>query len=439
MGSTKSWVRSSSLALLAMAACISILWAFALERGRSLGVMGFPGIYFGTRCLLEGGDPYDVRQLQDAFAAAGYGSLSTSSVVGQSATLYVNLPTTFLFVAPFALLPLATAQMAWTAFLIGGFLLATYLMWSLAEGYSPPVALWLTFIVLANCEIIFSGGNTAGLVVALCVIAVWCFLRNRHVVTGIVCIAIGLAIKPHDAGLVWLFFLLAGPIQRKRAILSGVVASVLALSAALWVSHTAPHWLPELRSNLATISGRGGINEPGPSSVGAHSPDMIIDLQTLISIFADSPRVYNTATYAICGTVFLAWLIALRRRPPSVQTAWFALVSAGALSMLVTYHRSYDAKLLLLAIPCCAMLWAERGAVGWAALVFSTAGVVFTADIPLAVLMRLTRSLYPPTADVASKLSIAVLARPAPLVLLAISIFYLAVYIHRAPRCGTKL
>jgi hypothetical protein len=432
-------MRGTSLALLAVAASVSILWGIALERGRSLGVMGFPGIYLGTRCLLQGSDPYDVGQLQHASLAAGYPTLSNSSALRQSATLYVNLPTTFLFVAPFALLPLATAQMVWTALLIGSFLLATYLMWSLAEEYSPSVALWLTFIVLANCEIIFSGGNTAGFVVSLCVVAVWCFQREQFVTAGIVALAIGLAIKPHDAGMIWFFFLLGGPIQRKRAIMSGVVASVLALSAALWVSHTAPHWLPELRSNLATISGRGGINEPGPFSVGASSPDMIIDLQTVISIFADSPRVYNPATYAICGTVFLAWLIALRRRPPSAQTAWFALVSASALSMLVTYHRSYDAKLLLLAIPCCAMLWAERGAVAWAALVFSTAGVVFTADIPLAVLMRLTRNLYSPTADVANKLSIAFLTRPAPLVLLAISVFYLAVYVHRTQRCGTKL
>jgi len=32
--------------------------------------------------------------------------------------------------------------------------------------------------------------------------------------------------------------------------------------------------------------------------------------------------------------------------------------------MLVTYHRPFDAKLLLLAVPACAMLWAEGGRIG---------------------------------------------------------------------------
>lgn len=438
MTSAEKWMRRTSLALLAVAVGISVLWGIALERGRPLGVMGFPGIYLGTRCLLEGGDPYDVQQLQRVYDAAGGSHDSVSAALRQSATLYVNLPTTFLFVAPFALLPEATAQSLWTILLIGSFLLAALLMWSTAERDSASVALLLTFIVLANCEIIFSGGNTAGLVVGLCVIAVWCFLRDRFIAGGVVCLAVSLAIKPHDTGLVWLFFLLASPLQRKRAIKACILSLLLALIATLWVSHVAPHWIQEIRSNLATISGHGGINEPGPTSIGVNSPDMIVDLQTVVGIFADDARVYNPITYAISAVILLAWLVAIVRRPQSPQKAWFALVSVAALSMLVTYHRSYDAKLLLLSIPACAVLWAEGGVVAWAALLLSTAGVAFTADIPLAILMRQTRNLYSPAASVWNKMAVAVLTRPAPLVLLAICLFYLAVYVHQTRRDGSR-
>jgi hypothetical protein len=233
-------------------------------------------------------------------------------------------------------------------------------------------------------------------------------------------------------GLIWLYFLLAGKTYKKRAIQAGALAVALALVGTLWVSHVAPHWTSELRSNLATISAPGGINEPGPTSIGVGSPDMIIDLQTVASVFHDDPRIYNPITYVVCGTILLAWLIVvLRSRPSRDENAFFAIVSVAALSMLVTYHRSYDAKLLLLSIPACTMLWAEGGAIAWMALLIGVGGVIFTADLPLAVLMHLTRHLYSPAAGLAGKTAVALLTRPAPLILLVTAIFYLLVYLRR--------
>jgi len=420
-----------SIFLLLVGAGISMMWGISLERGVRGGVMGFPGIYFGTKCLLQGGDPYDVNQLERVYQAGGVPIPSESVEHWQSVTLYVNLPTTFLFVAPFTLLPLAAAQALWLLLVVGSFSLAAFLMWHVGKDYSPGVSLLLTFIVLANCEIIFSGGNTAGLVVGLGVIAVWCLLKERFALLGVICLASSLAIKPHDVGLIWLYFVLAGRTQRKRAIQAAALAVALALVGTLWASRVAPHWASELRSNLATISAPGGINEPGPTSIGVGSPDMIIDLQTVVSIFQDDPRIYNPVTYAICGIILLIWVVAVVRSRPMPENSLFALVACAALSMLVTYHRSYDAKLLLLSVPTCAMLWAEGGIIAWMALLIGTAGVVFTGDLPLAVLMHLTRHLYSPAAGLAGKTAIAVVTRPAPLILLVTAIFYLLVYLRR--------
>ena len=96
---------------------------------------------------------------------------------------------------------------------------------------------------------------------------------------GILCLAVSLAIKPHDAGLVWLYFLLAGGVYRKRALQTLLITVVLGLSAFLWVSHVAPHWMRDWRSNLAAISAHGGLNEPGPASVTGRTAGMVIDLQ----------------------------------------------------------------------------------------------------------------------------------------------------------------
>jgi hypothetical protein len=431
MGSSKRWTHRTSLLLLLVAAAISLTWGISLERGVRGGVMGFPGIYFGTKCLMQGGDPYDVNQLQRVYQAEGFQIPSESIERKQSVSLYVNLPTTSLFVAPLTLLPLVWAQAVWLFLVVGIFLLAAFLMWQMGDGYASAVSLLLTFIVLANCEIIFSGGNTAGLVVGLSVIAVWCLLKDRFVFLGIICLASGLAIKPHDVGLIWLYFLVAGRVQRTRALQVGALALALGLTGAVWASHVAPHWVPELQSNLATISAHGGINEPGPTSIGVSSPDMIIDLQTFVSIFRDDPRFYNPVTYAVCGSILLTWLIVLLRSRPSSENALFALVSVAALSMLITYHRSYDAKLLLLSVPACAILWAEGGGIAWMSLFIGAAGLFFTADIPLASLMHLTRHMYSPEMGMAGKIVIAVITRPAPLILLVASVFYLWVYSRR--------
>src|SRR6202012_354937 len=129
------------------------------------------------------------------------------------------------------------------------------------------------------------------------------------------------------------------------------------LPAVLFVSQAVPNWLSELHSNLLTASAHGGLNDPGPMSIGFHHPDAIINLQTLLGIFRDDPRFYVPATYLVSGLLLVLWSFATLRARVSRQRAWLGLAAITALSMLVTYHRQHDAKLLLLTIPACAMLW----------------------------------------------------------------------------------
>jgi hypothetical protein len=106
------------------------------------------------------------------------------------------------------------------------------------------------------------------------------------------------------------------------------------------------------------------------------------------------------------------------------------------LTLLVTYHRPYDAKLLLLTVPACAMLWAEGRSIRWVALAVSTAAIVSTADIPLTILLAHTRNLHITTVGLPGELLTVVLTRPAPLVLLAMGLFYLWIYVRRDPERG---
>jgi hypothetical protein len=344
--------------------------------------------------------------------------------------LYVNLPITFLFIAPFAMLPLGAAQVLWLILTCGCFLLATSLIWNAGADYAPVVSGCLIGFFLANSELLFLSGNTVGIVVSFCVVAAWCFLEERFVLAGILCMALSLAIKPHDAGLVWLYFLLAGGVYRKRAFQALGVTVVLGLSALLWVFLVAPHWIEDWRANMMVISAPGALNSPGPASLAINYFGSVISLQTVFALFRDDPRFYNSVTYLICGAMLAAWTVRTLRLGFSKTSAWLALAAIAPITMLLTYHRSYDAKLLLLTVPACVMLWASGGPIRWLALVVNSAGFFLTADFPLTILMLGARNMHIPTTGIFRQLLTVMLMRPAPLILLAMSIFYLWVYLR---------
>jgi hypothetical protein len=99
--------------------------------------------------------------------------------------------------------------------------------------------------------------------------------------------------------------------------------------------------------------------------------------------------------------------------------------------MLPVHHHFYDAKLLLLTIPACAMLWAEGGFIGWLALLVNSAGFVLTGDLPWVVVLSLIGRLHLPATRLSGWMVMAVQVFPIPLILLVMGIFYLWVYVRR--------
>jgi hypothetical protein len=241
---------------------------------------------------------------------------------------------------------------------------------------------------------------------------------------------VSLAIKPQDAGLVWLYFLLAGGVYRKRALQTLGATIAVSLPGVLWVWHTAPNWMQERHANVLAFSVHGGISDPGPTSAGAHGLDMMICLQTAISVFWDDPHIYNPVTYLICGPLLLAFVVFTLRFRPSAKSVWLGLAAIAALTMLPVYHRQLDAKLLLLTVPACAMLWAEGGKIGKLALLVNTAGFVLTGDVAWAIILGLIESLHLPTTKLWVQILTEVQIFPAPLILLVMAIFYLWAYVR---------
>ena len=424
-------LRRSGLIWVLVCVGVSTLWGISIGRGGNAWI-DFRAVYAGTRCLIHEHNPYNVGDLgREYLSEDGQRPLATP-LHFQSITLYVNLPTTFAVVAPFALLSWGPAHILWMLVTGCAFILAILLMWNAGARHAPQVSTFLACVIAFNCESIFSGGNTAGIVVGLCGIAVWCFLENRFVRIGVLCLGLSLAVKPHDAGLVWLYFVLAGGGHRKRALQSLVITAAIGLAAVLWVSHVAPHWMHDWNANLATISARGGINEPGPSAVKDGSVYSIVDLQGAISIFRDDPHFYNIASYLICGTLLLVWSIWTLRTRSSVINAWLGLAAVSAFTLLITYHRLWDAKLVMLAIPACCMLWAEGGSRGKVAIWITSIAALMTGEISLVIFEAIVGSFPLSAKGILAQAITATLIRPASLALLAMGVFYLWAYVRRA-------
>ena len=423
--------RLDGLYLLLLGSVVFILLGAALENAAPSPLADFRALYYPARCLIQHDDPYMEGEVLRIYRAEGGDRPSDTAMVRQIATQNVYPPTAFSFTVPFAMLPWGPARMLWMTLTVGSFIFASFLIWNLGANYAPILSGALIGFLLANSEILIVTGNAAGIVVSLCAVAVWCFLRERFVPAGILCLAVSLAIKPHDTGLVWLYFLLAGGVYRKRALQTLLAAVAISLPGVLWVWRIAPHWMRELHFNILAFSVHGGINDPGLASTGGHGLDMLISLQTAISVFRDDPRIYNPASYLICAPLLLLWAFVTLRSRPSPKRAWLALAAIAALSMLPVYHRQVDAKLLLLTVPACAMLWAEGGLIGWLALLVNTAGFVLTGDIPWAIFLGLINNPHLPTTWLSGQILMAAQVFPVPLILLVMVIFYLWVYVRR--------
>jgi hypothetical protein len=161
--------------------------------------------------------------------------------------------------------------------------------------------------------------------------------------------------------------------------------------------------------------------------MGGIGGGMIIDLQTVISLFRNDPAFYNPITYVIFGLLLLVWIIIVLRSPRTPPNHYLALAAIAALSMLPVYHRPHDAKLLLLTLPACAALASQADAIGRFAVVLNSAAILLTSDLPLGMLALLTK-------DLSGTWKTLLLGRPMPLILLALGGFYLWAYARQSLR-----
>ncbi len=399
-------------------------------------MLDFRALYFPSRCLIDHCDPYNESQVMHLYAQQSPYALLDTDKERQMSSRFVYLPTTFSAIVPFALLPWESAQILWSILTGVGLILASFLIWSFGANRAPVISACLIAFLLANCELFLMQGMCAGIAISLCSAAVWCFFRNRFIVAGICFLAISLAVKPQDTGIVWLYFLLAGGIFRKRALQTLFVWSAVSLPAFIWTWIVAPNWIKELRSNILAFSAHGGINDPSLASSGAHGLSRIVSLQSVLSILWDDPKFYNLASLFLVAPLFLVWAYWTMRKPFSPERAWIAIAAASPLAMLPIYHRQYDAILILLTMPACALLVAEGGMLGRIALIVNAVGFFLTGELPWVALLLVIRRISIPTGTAAGQVLKTVLTGvevlTMPIAIFTMASFYLWIYVKRS-------
>lgn len=417
--------RLDGLQIVLLGGVLVFFMSVIIARVNPYGMSDFIQSYYAPRCLIQHHDPYQESQLWAVYKAEVKTVPSDPKSLKwlHEILLSPNLPTTLLLMTPLAMLPWNAAVSVWMALIVAGLFVAGYLVWRVCSNATPRSSAALVFLIFVNSVDGLSIGNTAALVVGLCVIAVWCFVNERFVWVGVFCLAVSLANKPHDAGIIWLYFLLAGGVARRRALQTLAVAALIALPAVMWVSHEVPHWPQELHANLNAITARGGQNDPGPHSGGGFGLMMMVNLQTIFSRIHDDPSFYNPVVYLLCAVPLALWVAKTLRTRYSPALAWYALAAAVPFAMLVVYHRCYDCRLLLVAVPVCADLWIARSPLRWYALALTLAGIIVTGDLLWIVFFQITR-YSPATAGAAVFF--------APIVLAVLGVFYLWVYLKRS-------
>jgi hypothetical protein len=412
-------------AMFLLASSIAMAWGlFFTQRARGT-ILDYRLADFGARCLIHHCDLYSEPEMTRFYLAhGGERSISApSSGEGKHylAAFQVYPPSAELFFAPFALFPWQISYVCWISISLLLLTFAAFLMWNAAHVHAADLPFYLVWFLLVNSGGLLAGGNPAGAAVALAVIGVWCFLQDRFPIAGVLCMAVSLAIKPHDSGFVWLYLVCLGLPFRKRAVQSFVLTSLFAIAGVLWVRQVSPHWIQKLQSNLAILASNGSCNDPAGSAAIS-----MVNLQTVLAFFRDNAAFYNSVSVAICAPLILVFLFTATQVKSSPKTIWLGLATIAVLSLLPLYHRPHDAKILLLTIPACAMLWAEGGLTAWAALLFTGGGIVVTSELPLIVLQGFPMA---PASGIKAEMLTLLTTRPAPLILFAESLFYLYLYV----------
>lgn len=287
----------------------------------------FLTVYSASRGWLHGTNPYSTVDLVRTANTSGIPSAASQF----EATPVLYLPPALLLFAPLALLPWPVARALWALCLVGAFSWLASRVGRLAGGMTLPLLAFL--LAFAPVHTAFGRGQPSILVSALLVASA----TLTSATTAGVFLGLALCIKPHLSWGLLLLAVLCG--ERRKWFCAGTTFLFVSGLAVLPMKATALKTLAANDTAYSAASGiLAGIN-PQPSSLSFQ----LLSVDTLIP-----GSWYGSGVVALVYTGILAVtvLCLLRSKDRNLR-----LAIAASATLLVGYHRFYDAQILWLCIP----------------------------------------------------------------------------------------
>jgi hypothetical protein len=347
--------------LLIAAMAVGVAWfawrgpVRALQEG---GLYDFKLIYSGARAWLLGANPYDLESVVGAWIGAG--GAADDPALDRPVSSLVYAPPTFVILAPFAALPWPAAGIAWTLFNVALFVLAVGAIAALAglRGNSA-LGFWGAALWLAPFGTGFGLGQISLLVLAMG--ALGHVLRARggggSAFAGGALMGAGAVIKP-QLGLLFVVYE-AGRMRWRVLAGAGAAAAILVVLGAARLASSGVSWLGVWRRHIGEFPFADG-DPTGTNPVAYLQYQFAYPLHTL----TDDRLLVQVLVLGILGAVSLAYFFVDLKRGRERGESKAELVSLSMVSvvtLLITYHRIYDAVLLLFPLALGVAMLAGRG------------------------------------------------------------------------------
>lgn len=353
---SRTAARALWLATVGAVAVASMVFAIRGPMSAARGSLDFILVYSAARAWLFGDNPYDKAEVDQAWIDAGGPIEQRPLLRVESALIYP--PTTLAMLAPFAAFPVSIAKLAWIAANLAFLGLALWSLASIAGFRIDQKRTWMLVtaaLLFMPVHTTFRFGQMPLYVLALTGAAA---ALPRQLTSGAM-LGMASAIKPQ----LGLPFVALDVVNRrwKSVVVAAVALVVIGVIAILPLQQRGVDWWSSWQSNVKEhqTSGQG---DPSPTNPMRHQ---MINLQVPLRQVVDNRTVVNVVVLAVAGglaAVFFLWPGARREASQSSDSSrrLLELSMVATLSLMIVYHRYYDAVFLLFALGWAVSVIANR-------------------------------------------------------------------------------
>ena len=353
----KKW-RSLLVGVLLLASVLefSVRGPFRLLHG-GMGWNDFLSPYIQAKAWARGEDPYTGQSLVKWWPADNprppyVDSGAIAGTLEKDRGMPSPYPiTSLVIVSPFTALPWPVALSLWSVISVAAVIVSAFALLAVCgcqlSDWRSQTFLAATF-ALAPLHTGLATANPAMLAISLVVGALWAIHMRRDKTAGVL-LAVAICLKPTVAGGLLLYFLLR---RRWRVVVTTcVVTAATAVVGLLRLAMAGVRWIPSYLENSRRMFALGSVDDFTRASGLRFN---LINSQLFFGGIFNDPATADLLA-RLLGIVLLGcWIwLCFRRRAASTLLEVSAI---STLSLIVVYHRFYDAELLILPLAWCLLL-----------------------------------------------------------------------------------